>query len=343
MTRNRVERSALLLLAVLMTGVLGAATAHAKGTPAGTDISNQAAASFVIGADTFTANSNVDTFKVDELIHLSVLWQDVAPGVSATPGQAGSITTYRLTNDGNGNESFGLAGTGAGLGNDEFDPTVTAIYLDANGNGSYDAGTDTLYVAGTNDPSLAADGGITIFVLSDMPAAGFSDGDRGNVALTATATTGAIAPGTGVAPGTAFAGMGEGGGDAVVGNSRGTQSATGTHVLAGVVVLVNKAEAVLDPLGGNRPFSGAAIRYTITVTVSGAGTAVGAVFTDRVPQNTTYTPGTLRLNGIVLGDGTSDGDAGDHDVTNPGMVTVALGDLTSASPARVIVFDVRID
>ena len=38
-----------------------------------------------------------------------------------------------------------------------------------------------------------------------------------------------------------------------------------------------------------------------------------------------------------------DADAGDYDATPPAMITVRLGDLTSASPAQTITFSVMID
>jgi uncharacterized repeat protein (TIGR01451 family) len=262
-------------------------------------------------------------------------WQDAAPGVTASPGQTNRVTTYRLTNTGNGTESYALSATGAGVAGDNFDPTVTSIYKDANGNGVYDAGTDTLYTAGVNDPALAADGTLTIFVLSTIPG-GASDGNTGNVQLTAASKTG-----TG-APGTVLAGLGDGGVDAVIGPSGGTRTVTGTYVVTSVVVNVVKAATVIDQFGGAQPVPGATIRYTITVTVAGSGTALGVAIKDPIPVNTTYTAGTLKLNGNPLTDGV-DGDAGDVGGSTAGTATVSLGNLTSASPAQGIVFDVKIN
>jgi hypothetical protein len=48
------------------------------------------------------------------------------------------------------------------------------------------------------------------------------------------------------------------------------------------------------------------------------------------------------LNGAPLTDA-ADADAGNFGVTAPNTITVNLGTLTSASPAQVIIFDVRID
>lgn len=313
-----------------------AGIAHGAGTPAGTNISNKATAHYTVGASSFSADSNVNTVKVAEIINLTLTWQDAAPGVTVSQGQTNRVTTYRLTNTGNGTETFGLTKADSGMGGDQFDPTVTAIYLDTNGNGSYDAGTDTLYAAGTNDPALAADGAITIFLLSTIPGSGLNDGDKGNVQVTATSKTGAGNPGT------VLAGLGDGGVDAVIGTSHGTQTAIGTYVVAGVIVAVVKTATVTDQYGGTQPIPGATIRYTITVTITGSGTAVGVSITDPIPTNTTYTPGTLKLGGAALTDA-ADGDAGDVGGTTTGTVTVGLGNLTSASGAKVITFDAKIN
>lgn len=324
------------LAALMLAGGLSVTEAFAGGTPAGTDISNQATAQYTVGASTLTANSNVNTIKVAEILNLTLTWQDAAPGVTVTVGQTDRVTTYRLTNTGNGTETFGLTKADAGLGGDDFDPTVTQIYLDANGNGTYDAGTDTLYAAGTNDPTLARDGSLTIFLLSSIPGAGPVDGNTGNVRLTATSMTG-----TG-APGMTFARAGDGGGDAVVGSSGGSALDTGTYVVSGITVSVTKSAAVTDLFGGTEPIPGATIRYTLSVTATGAGTAVGVVITDPIPANTTSTAGTLTLNAAGLSDA-ADVDAGDVGGTTAGTVTVSLGDMTNATPAQTITFDMTIN
>ena len=124
------------------------------------------------------------------------------------------ILRYTLTNIGNGSEKFGLLAR-ANAGGDDFDPSSAEIILDTNGNGAYDAGVDTLYVAGTNEPQLAPDASQTVFVRSVIPA-GVTDGQRARVDLVATAMTGSGAPGT------VFTGQGQGGGNAIVGATGGT-------------------------------------------------------------------------------------------------------------------------
>jgi uncharacterized repeat protein (TIGR01451 family) len=309
--------------------------ASAAGTPAGTIISNHATVSYTIGTVTFTQDSNTNTIPVAEVVNNTMTWQDALPGVTVSLGQVNRVLTMRLTNTGNATDTYTLSANTAILG-DDFDPTLVSIYLDTNGNGVYDPGTDTLYVPGVNDPALMPDQSLRIFVLCNIPSSGLVDGNLGRALLTGTSRTG-----TG-APGTVFPGVGPGGTDAVVGTSGGIASATGAYVVSGIVVTTNKTVVVADPYGGNQPVTGATLHYTLAVTAAGTGTAMNIVITDLVPVNTTYTPGTLRLNSVTLSDA-ADADAGDVGATTPGTVTVRLGNLTSASPIQTITFDVTIN
>jgi uncharacterized repeat protein (TIGR01451 family) len=324
-----------LLIAVIALAIWSsAATAvFALGTPAGTVISNTATVSGTIAGSGFTLNASA-SFPVAERLELVLTLQDAAP-VTVAPGQTNAVATFRITNTGNGNDSYTLSATGAGISGDQFDPLVTAIYLDANGNGTFEPAADQLYTTGTG--TLAADGIRTVFVLSSIPATTLANGDLGTVRLTAVSSSG-----TGTA-GTILPGAGEGGGDAVIGSSQGSRTTAGSYVILSVnLVNLVKASVVLDPYGGSRPQPGATIRYTLTATVTGAGTANNVVVSDAVPMNTTYLPGTIRLNGAPMTDAV-DADAGNFGSTAPNTVTVNLGNLTSASPAQVITFEVRIN
>jgi uncharacterized repeat protein (TIGR01451 family) len=131
-------------------------------------------------------------------------------------------------------------------------------------------------------------------------------------------------------------------GDAPDSARNAAHSDTSAYRVSSVNVSLIKSAVVFDPFGGNRPQTGATIRYTIFTTVSGAGTAAAVTISDPIPANTTYRPGTLRLNGVLLSDA-ADADAGDSGFTSPGAVTVRLGDLTSASPAQTVTFEVTIN
>jgi uncharacterized repeat protein (TIGR01451 family) len=327
-----------MMVAVVLSLVFffSAIDAHALGTPAGTTINNKATVNYTMGAINYSLISNTNTLRVDEVLNNTVTWQDALPGVTVSPGQTNQVLTMKLTNTGNGVDTYTLSAISTQVTGTDFLPVSVTIYLDTNGDKTYTPGTDQLYVPGTNDPTLLADQSLTLFVLSNIPSTGLVDGQKGNVQLTATSQTG-----TG-APGAVLSGKGPGGTDAVVGLSGGSSSRTGTYVDSSITVNVNKTVVVMDQLGGSQPMTGATVRYTLTVTATGSGTAMNVVITDPIPTNTTYKPGTLKLNSALLTDA-ADVDAGDVGGTTAGTVTVMLGNLTSASPTYIITFDVKIN
>lgn len=317
-------------LAIASATISFSGTAHAAGTTAGTTISNTATASYTdSGGVAQTTNSNQVDIRVDELLNVTVATADPGP-VTVTPGSTNRVLSFTVTNTGNGSEAFRLTPTTA-IGGDQFDPTMTSIVLDSNGNGAYDPGVDTVYTAGSNDPVLAPDASIKVFVLSTVPGA-LSDLDRGNLDLTAAAVTG-----TG-APGTTFAGQGQGGGDAVVGATGADGVDRGIYLIQSAALTFNKSATVLDPFGTTRSVPGAVITYTLVATVSGTGSLSNLSLGDAVPPGTTYQPGTITLQGGPLTDATGD-DAGQF-ASN--AVTVQLGTLAGGQ-TRTVTFKVRIN
>lgn len=302
--------------------------AEAAGTRAGSTISNTASASYDAGGGTQTIDSNKVDLRVDELLDVTVDSSDPAD-VPTTPGATAQLLTFSVTNNGNGEESFALS-TIANGGGDDYDPTVTQIYID-NGDGVFDANTDTLYTPGTNDPALDPDKSVTIFVLSTTPG-GVGDGNRGTVSLVAAAKTG-----TG-APGTSFAGQGDGGGDAVVGSTGADGQDQGAYVVSAATVSLVKSAVVVDPFGGSEPVPGATITYTIVATVAGSGAVNGLAITDNIPADTSYIASSITLGGTGLTDA-ADADAGDYNGTR---VNVALGTVAGGQ-TRTVTFRTKID
>lgn len=325
---NEMKRSLTLLLVTVALWLWPALPALAVGTPAGTDIKNKASVSFVVDTTTVSQESNEVTVQVAEVLDVTVQWQDSGI-ILAKAGETGKVAVFLLTNTGNGSEGFSLA-VDNGVGGDQFDPLLAGLYLDANGNGQYNAGIDTLYNPGVNDPVLAADGSIRLFVVNDIPGTA-NDGELGKSRLAAAAKTG-----TG-APGTAFPGAGDDGIGAVVGSTGGAAAADATLQISAVDVSVVKSAVVADPFGGSEPVPTATITYSIVVTASGSGTAKTVTVTDAVPANTTYVNGSLRLNGAPLSDAAGD-DAGE---AVGGNVTVRLGDLQAT--AGTVTFQVTIN
>ena len=312
---------------------LGANNAHARGVAAGTPINNTATVDFTVGTVTSTITSNQASLVVAEIVDVDVTVQ--TPTVAVTPGATSQVLRYRVTNIGNGPETFKLVMSDA-IAGDQFDPVAAspAIYLDSDSSGTYNAG-DAPYVVGTNDPALAADGFVTVFVLNNIPAS-VVDGNIGRSNLTAEARTGVGAPGT------VFAGQGVSGTDAVLGTTGGDGVAQGEYVVEGIAITAVKTQTVVDQFGAARPIPGARINYSIAVNATGTGTASAAVFTDNIPAGTTYVAGTLRLNTGVLSD-IADADVGAFEATPLARVRVQLGNLNAASGTQTIAFAVTIN
>lgn len=329
---SSLRNTTLTITAALSLGLV-ASPAYAVGVAAGTTINNTAEVSYSVGSVTTTASSNTVSVTVAEILDVVVTAQ--TPSVAVTAGATQQELVFRVTNTGNGPETFRLVMNSV-IGGDEFDPTPSSpsIYFDTDASGDLSAG-DTPYVVGNNDPVLAADAFVTVVVVNDIPA-GVVDTNRGLSRLLADARTGTGAPGTN------FAGQGQGGTDAVVGTTGADADAQGQYLVAGVTVNAVKSQTVVDQFGGARPIPGARIDYSIVVGATGSGSATGSVFNDNVPANTTYVPGTLRLNGTPLSDGV-DADAGVYENAPTPRVRVTLGTLTQASGSQTITFAVTIN
>jgi len=327
--RDALQRA---LLVAIACCAASPAAVHAVGTAAGTNITNTATLGYSIGGTPATITSNTTTLAVAELVNVSVALQ--SPTISVAAGATNKALLFLVTNTGNGDEALALAGESVLVG-DDFDPNPAApfIYIDSDASGDLSPG-DTPYVAGSNDPQLAANGSVAVLLVNNMPA-GLTDGKYGRSQLAATAKTGS---GT---PGTVLPGQGSGGVDAVIGTSGGSAAAFGQYLVGDILLSAVKSQAVLDPFGGSRPIPGAAITYQVVVTATGSGTAVGAAFTDPIPASTTYVAGSLRLNGATLTD-SADSDPGSF-ALGPARVAVSLGDLTTATGPQTIDFRVTIN
>lgn len=306
--------------------------AHAVGTPAGTTIANTASVSFSLGGSTVTTSSNTASLTVAEVVDVVVTLQ--SPTIAAPAGASGQVLVFLVSNTGNGPEIFSLIADSA-LPNDDFDPLPATpfIWFDSDGSGDLSP-ADVPYAPGSNDPLLAADASITVLVVNDIPGT-TSNGQRGRSGLVA-----AAASGTG-APGTVFPGQGAGGADAVLGATGGDGEATGEYLVADIAIAAVKSQTVTDPFGGTSPVPGARIVYQVVVTATGSGTAAGVEFLDPVPQDTTFVPGSLALNGTPLTDA-DDADAGRFE-SSPPAVRVSLGDLTGSAGPQTVSFAVTID
>jgi len=307
--------------------------ADAAGTPVGTVIENTASVTFDLAGTPTTVLTNTTSLTVVERVDVVVTLQ--SPQILVAANDTDRALLFTVTNTGNGTEAFTLSIDNV-LGSDDFDPVaaVPAIYFDTDASGDFNAG-DLPYTLGVNDPNLAADGTVDIFLVNDIPG-GVVNGNIGRSQLTATSATG-----TGV-PGTVFAGQGDGGVDAVIGSTGGEALEFGEYLVSDVQITAVKTQAVADPFGGSEPVPGATITYTITVDVVGAGTATASVFNDVIPTFTTFVPNSITLNTAPLTDALGD-DAGDFDTSVVPTIVVRLGDLTAAGGTQTVVFQVTID
>jgi len=309
------------------------ATAGAAGTPVGTIIQNTATVDFDLAGTPITLQSNTTTITVVERIDVVVTLQ--SPQVLVAPNESDRALLFTVTNTGNGSETFSLA-IDSILAGDDFNPTpsATPIYFDTDGSGDLNVG-DQPYTLGVNDPVLAADATVDILIVNDIPGT-VVNGNIGFSQLTASSLTG-----TGT-PGTEFAGLGDGGVDAVIGTTGGEASGIGEYLVSDVAVSVVKSQVVTDPNGGTQPIPGATITYTVTVEVTSAGTTTASVLRDPIPVYTTYVANSMTLNAVAISDAI-DADAGELDTSGPATVVMRLGDLSQADGVQTVVFDVRID
>ena len=306
--------------------------AEAMGTAAGSDIRTQAEVTYDLAGVTQSLMSNTTSIRVVEVLDVHVIVQTAQRLVD--PGALAQPLLYTLSNTGNGNEAFALS-VDAALGGDDFDPIVppVSIYFDSDGSGTLTP-ADVAYTPGVNDPVLAADQSLDLFLVADIPAS-LADGMRGLAALHAAAVTGS---GT---PGQIIAGAGDTGVDAMIGTTGALAVTTGEYLVGRVTLSLVKSAVVADADGGNRPATGASIVYTIRVSAAGTGSAQDAVFRDPIPAATSYVAGSLKLNGAPLSD-VPDADAGEFSAADD-SVSVRLGTLGPADGEQQVQFTVRIN
>jgi uncharacterized repeat protein (TIGR01451 family) len=323
-----------LLAALVLAGSVLAATASAAGVAAGTKVKNTVVVSYVQGGVTLTDTAS-NMFVVDQLIDVVTLWQDAKP-VQAVAGSATQTLLFKVTNTGNGNDSFGLVLTALPASGTDFSVDQCKLFLDLDNSGTYSS-NDPEYVPGNNDPAIAAGAHLDVFALCSLPAT-TNDGTLAHVRLAATSMTLSGAPGS-AKPGTGASGL-----TLVVGLSGGASSANGTYQASSVNYVFTSTQAVTDKSGGHVATSGSTILYTLTVAASG-GSAAGRnlVVTNPLSEHTSYVPGSLVLDSTPLADDGAGNSPGDFNVTASNAITVRLGNMPGTASPHVISFKVTIN
>lgn len=321
--------SSLMLIAVALGG-----TVSATGVAAGTQVQNTVVVSYVVGGVTLTGTAST-SFVVDQLVDVTTTWQDAAP-VKAAAGAVAQTLLFRLTNTGNGRDSYTLALNALPASGTGFAVDQCKLFVDQDKNGTYSA-SDPEYVAGRNDPALDAAGHADLLALCALPV-GAKDASFAQVSLAATSNTFSGAPGSAKAS-TSTPGM-----NVVVGMSGGKSASKGTYQAGSVTYQFSSTQQVIDRSGGGVATSGSRIRYTLLVTANG-GSATGRnlVVTNPMPEHTIYVPGSLTLDAVSLGDTSTDHDAGDFNVTAANAIAVRLGDVPGTAHPHTITFEVTIN
>lgn len=325
--RSATVAAALALLAA--TAVAAEATTTPEHAPAGSIIPNTAVANYVMAGTDYQVSASV-SIVVDQLLDVSASWQDAAP-VEAPAGSSASSLLFKVSNDGNGDDSYALSTQVSPETGNGFIATNCRIFLDADQNGTW-SNLDTPYPASA--PTLAAGDSMAILVVCDIPDDA-KDLSLSNVKLLADSNTLSGAPGTSTPdpdhPGVIL----------VVGMTGNKADATGIYIAANVNYTLTSTQLVTDRSGGHVATAGSTITYTITATPSGSSTGQNLVLTTPIPEHTTYVPGTLTLDGEPVSDERGDGDGYFDPDTN--TTVVKLGDVSGSSPPSIIRFQVTIN
>lgn len=316
--------------------------AFALGTPSGTSIVNTATATYSDGGTPVTKTASAPAIVVDNKVNLTVTKNADA---TVLPGATNQALLFTVKNEGNTTQRYALTPiNSAGIV-----MTNVRIYQD-NGTtpGIWDAG-DTLYVNPGTFGDVPADETLAVLIVTDTPATavGGATADYQLIATTVNAGTTTVTTPT-VGANTAGVDVvfsdiaGSAAGD---GARDGKHSATGIYSVNLLSLILNKTVTVSwDPTNlfvTPKAIPGAILTYTITSSIVGIGTAAAVVITDPIPAKATYVANSLKVNNTALSDAV-DSDAGSVGGA-PVTVTVGLGDLTNASPAQVVSFEVTIN
>jgi uncharacterized repeat protein (TIGR01451 family) len=326
--------------------LLAAGQAGATGTAANTSINNTASVDYTVGGvNQPDVNSNTTTFVTDRRILVTVA--EVGGGYTdVAPGQTGQLLTFTVTNNTNAVMDFRLDATQQATnaadpfgGTDDFDVTALQVFVDSNGNNTYDAGTDTAAFI----DELAADGTVTVFVVANIPI-GQANGNSAGVTLTAIA---ADSGGAGLGsdstqtasaetPNVVDTVFGDIAGDTDA-NRDGRHSDTDAYRIQTATLSVTKTSTVIsDPFNNTtnpKRIPGAIVEYCVTVQNTGGAAATAVVVTDVLTgQPVTYQAGslfTVDTGAVCTGGDAEDDDAAGGDETDPNGAAQAAGTVSA--------------
>ncbi len=328
----------------LLVSLYGPLASAATGTQAGLTINNTASVSYSVGGVAQApATSNTATFVVDRRANVMVAEVGGAATL-VTFGQANQVTTFTVTNTTNAVQDFRLFALNTAIGvqtqlgrTDTFGVNNIRVFVDVDGNGTYDAGTDTA----TFIDELAPEATKTVFVVADIPASGPAGAIAG-VELTAVVAAGGAGGTLGGdliqslldTPGQVDTVFADGAGYADLVRD-GRFSAGDEYNVTGATAQVTKTALVIsDPFNGliaPKAIPGAVVEYCIQVKNIGFQPLTGVTVADNIPANTTYLAGSTYVGGnVLLGACLFDGaQATDASVFNGTRVSASLATLAA--------------
>lgn len=339
----------------------GATPALAEGTQAGTVITNNVTVNYQVGGVAQTAIVATNTFTVDRKINLVVSEVGGAATI-VTPGQTSTVTTFTVTNLSNDTIDVTLLapqqdGGVSAFGNltDTFNGSNTRFFVDTNGNGTYDAGTDTqtTYLDELSANPAGNANTRTVFVVVDIPVTTndrqLVTNDTATVVLTGTAAQGGTlgAQGATLVESTAantagidivFADTAANGNVARDGRSLARDD---YRVSAAALTAVKSSRIISDPQNNTtnpKAIPGAIIEYCIAVSnAGGSATATNVTVNDPVPAELTYSASSIIVNGTVDGAGVCQPD-GATGGTYTGTTVTATIPTIAAGDTRTVRF-----
>lgn len=255
----------LTLTALLFMAVVAAPPVPAAGTPVGTTISNQATGTYK------DANGNAMTPVASNIVAITVSQVyalDISPLTSTASG-ANELYAYfagRVDNTGNGADTFTISWATTG---GTWAPDEVLMYADINGNGVYDAGTDTLInpiTPGGNaysTGSLAADAYASVIMAVLVPDNSTAPNGTSNV-ITVTVTSN--------------------------NDASKTMNAVCTTTVLAAVVSASKTHTATAYRPGDE------VTWTVTFTNTGSANATEISAIDLVSTNLTFVPGSIEVN-----------------------------------------------
>ncbi len=284
----------------------------AKGIQAGTVIQNSATLSFSIEGEMYNIASNISKSVVAQVIDTTVSWEDTKDVVVGA-GEKKCVLTYRVRNEGNGEDRFNLLSEVETYKSD-FTPSRTRVYLDTNNNFRFDSSDRERKTV-----TLDADQAQFVFVVSDMKSDDTNSRSKSYINLKAVSRTG----GSGIR-GKIHSHRGVKSVDAVDGLSGGLSEDEGVYKLLIANVKITK-DVTQDDEG--------LITVSLDITVVGEGSVKDVHIVDKIPDETLYVKGSLLLDSGQMTD-SDDSDAGRYKrkyKDNKAEIQMSLGDLDITS------------